>query len=449
MIPLLVVGILIWLFFWYSHSLVTRLRETRASANETIAWFWAGTQVPLSMFAEVGTVTVCSSCGNTGPSLSSRTSGDMLKYCEVCDSTTVWFIVSIMEEQERRLLFRRTSDLFQELVSRLEYVTVLTDTLMRPQVVNGVAVPDTISRQQREDYLEMISYLDDINSPIPIANARGDVIGYLHYGSDDLSRELLMVPYIELAVLVMLALAFLYIIRGELRREKELSWIGFAKETAHQISTPLSSLMGWVELLREKPDSEKDPEIMEAVDCIENDIQRLNQIASRYGQMGKTPKLEKQNLNPVILDSVHYFCGRPGFVDENISIETDFRSQSKVMINRVLMGWVIENLLKNALASLSGVKNGIISLSTRDIEEGPGLVELEIADNGRGIPFRDQKKIFRAGFSTRRGGWGLGLPLARRIVEEYHGGVMRLKASSPGMGTTFIIVIPSVPEEDE
>lgn len=449
LLPMFLGGVLIWFFFWYSHSLVSRLRETRANANETIAWFWAGTQVPMSRLSELGTMTVCSVCGATGPADASVTSGSVRKFCDECDSTTAWHTVAFIDEEERRLMFRRTSALFHELVNRLEYVTILSDTAMIPHVVNGMAVPDTVSEEDLRSYGLMMEYLDEINPPIPIENARGEIIGYLHYGSDDLSRELLLVPFIELGMLILLALIFMYVLRVEMKREKELSWVGFAKETAHQISTPLSSLMGWIELLREKPESETDPEIVEAIEFIENDVERLKQIASRYGQMGKTPKLERSPLNPIILDSVHYFCGSPGFVGEGVHIETDLRSEKKANINKVLMGWVIENLLKNSLTSLSGDDSGLVRLATRDIEEGSGLIELEIADNGRGIPFRDQRKIFSAGFSTRRGGWGLGLTLSRRIIEEYHGGKIRLRASSPGKGTTFIIVLPAVPGREE
>ncbi|RKZ09146.1 two-component sensor histidine kinase, partial [Candidatus Fermentibacteria bacterium] len=216
---------------------------------------------------------------------------------------------------------------------------------------------------------------------------------------------------------------------------------------AHQISTPLSSLMGWIELLREKPDAETDNEFAEALEFIENDIDRLKQIASRYGQMGKKPKLEKCMINSVILDSVHYFCGRPGFLSDDMNLETDLKSEYLIDLNTVLFSWVIENLLKNSIAALKETRGGIIRISTRDVQEGSGLVEVEIADNGNGIPFADQKRIFKSGFSTRRGGWGLGLTLSRRIVEQYHNGSLRLKASSPGKGTTFIIILPAISED--
>ena len=449
LLPMLVAGILIWIFFLYSHNLVSRLEETRASANETIAWFWAGTQVPMSRLSELGSLIVCSQCGVSQSLETVLPDTTISRFCWKCGGETEWYVVSIINIEERRMIFRRTSALFQELVNRLEYYTILSDQFMTPQVVNGIAVPDTVSMDVMKSYQEMIITLDELNPPVPIEGASGEIIGYLHYGTDDLSRELALVPYIELGTLLLLALIFMYVIRGEMKREKELSWVGFAKETAHQISTPLTSLMGWLEILLERPEAQTDKEFSEAIEYIGNDVDRLKQIASRYGQMGKTPKLENSLVNPIILDTVHYFYGRPGLINEGIRLETDLRSEQTVYLNRILFSWVIENLLKNSLSSLGAEKSGVIMITSRDIEEGSGLVEIEIADNGKGIPFRDQKKIFNAGFSTRRGGWGLGLTLSKRIIDEYHDGSIRLKASSPGKGTTFIIVLPVAPKGKE
>lgn len=449
LLPMLATGILIWVFFLYSHNLVSRLEETRASANETIAWFWAGTQVPMSRLSELGSLIVCSRCGSSEPLETVLPDTTISRFCRECGKETEWYVISIIDIEERKQISRRTSALFQELVNRLEYYTILSDQFMIPQVVNGIAVPDTVSADDMKLYREMIIALDEFNPPVPIEGASGEIIGYLHYGSDDLSRELTLVPYIELGMLLLLALLFMYVIRIEMKREKELSWVGFAKETAHQISTPLTSLMGWLELLQERPEAKADKEFSEALEYIENDVDRLKQIANRYGQMGKKPKLENNFVNPVILDTVHYFYGRPGLINEVIRLETDLRSEQTVYLNRVLFGWVIENLLKNSLASLGSAKSGVIMITSRDIEEGPGLVEIEIADNGKGIPFRDQKRIFNAGFSTRRGGWGLGLTLSKRIVDEYHDGSIRLRASSPGKGTTFTIVLPAAPKGEE
>lgn len=440
--------ILVWVFFYYSYSLVSRLREARSGANETIAWFWAGAQVPMSRLAELGMMYVCSGCGSASPAYGFESDSSKMYFCSECGTVTEWYFVSIGGIEERERLFRRTRDLFKELVERLDYTTILSDTDMVPQVVNGIAVTDSMSLEDLKSLILLTEGLDNENTPIPIEDSYGETIGYLHYGSDELAKELLIVPYIELAILVVLMLLFFYVIKVEMRKEKELSWIGFARETAHQISTPLSSLMGWIELLKEKPEVEMDKEFAEALEFIENDVDRLTQIASRYGQIGKKPKLETCMINPVILDTVHYFSGRPGFL-VNTNLETELKSEYQVYLNRILFGWVIENLLKNSIAALKDSRGGVIMISTRDVQEGSGLVEVEIADNGKGIPFADQKRVFTTGFSTRRGGWGLGLTLSRRIIEQYHNGTLNLIASSPGKGTTFIIKLPASSEVTE
>ncbi|MCK4806421.1 MAG: hypothetical protein KAT09_02180 [Candidatus Aegiribacteria sp.] len=446
LLPLFVVIVLVWIFFYYSYGLVSRLRETRASANETIAWFWAGAQVPMSRLAELGMIYVCSGCGSTTPAYGFESDSSKTSFCQECGLVTEWYFISMEGIEERERLFHRTRRLFKDLVERLDYTTILSDKDMIPQVVNGIAVPDTISDESLKLLILLTEELDAENTPIPITDSYDETIGYLHYGSDELAKELLLVPYIELGIFFILALLFLYVIRIEMKKEKELSWISFARETAHQISTPLSSLMGWIELLREKPEAETDKEFAEALEFIENDVDRLKQIASRYGQMGQKPKLERCMINAVILDTVHYFCGRPGFLADSMNLETELESEYQVDLNRVLFSWVIENLLKNSIASLKETRGGVIRISTRDVQEGPGLVIVEIADTGKGIPFADQKRIFKTGFSTRRGGWGLGLTLSKRIIEQNHNGSLRLEASSPGKGTTFIIKLPSSSE---
>lgn len=447
--PLFVIIALVWVFFYYSYSLVSRLRDARSSANETIAWFWAGAQVPMSRLAELGMMYVCSECGSTTPAYGFESDSSITRFCQECGFLTEWYFVSVEGIEERERLFIRTRRLFNDLVKRLDYTTILSDTNMIPQVVNGIAISDSMSVDSLKSLILLTEEMDAENVPVPITDSYGEIIGYLHYGSDELAKELMLVPYIELGVFCILILFFLYIIRIEMKKEKELSWIGFARETAHQISTPLSSLMGWIELLREKPEAETDKEFAEALEFIENDIDRLKQIASRYGQMGKKPKLERCMINSVILDTVHYFSGRPGFLVDGMNLETDFKSEYQVDLNRVLFSWVIENLLKNSIAAFKESRGGVIRISTRDVQEGPGLVEVEIADSGKGIPFVDQKRIFRTGFSTRRGGWGLGLTLSRRIIEQYHNGSLGLKASSPGKGTTFIIKLPASLEDAE
>lgn len=443
---LLLAGILAWVFLIYSHGLVSRLEANNRLSNETIARFWAGTQVPFSMILEERRIAVCSGCGSNANCATE--SNEFLRYCEICGEVTWWHVVDRWTVEERDKILEHTRFLFRDLVARLHYTTILSDLDMVPQIVNGEPLPDSISDEDMVSWREITRKLDGFNPPIPVVTMDSDTIGWLHYGVGNLNRELTLVPFVELAVLIILAGVMFFGIRMELRREKEMSWVAFAKETAHQLSTPISSLLGWVEILEQRNGIEEksDPEILEAAESMAADLARLNQIVQRYGEMGKKPKLYPADINTEVSKAVSYFRDRPGLVFEGVEFEMSLGATRGVMLNQVLFGWVLENLIKNSLTALSGSSGGLVAVSTADLPEKGGVVEVRVSDNGRGIPHRDQGRIFQPGFTTRRGGWGLGLTLSKRIVEEYHGGSIRLVASSPGKGASFVVLIPAVEE---
>ncbi len=446
---LLLAGMLAWVFLIYSHGLVSRLEANNRLSNETIARFWAGTQVPFSMILEERRIAVCSGCGSSTDCATE--SDELMRYCEICGEATRWHVVDRWTEEERDKILEHTRYLFRDLVARLQYTTILSDLDMVPQVVNGEPLPDSISGEDMISWREITRKLDGFNPPIPVVTMDSDTIGWLHYGVGNLNRELTLVPFIELGVLIILAVVMFLGVRMELRREKALSWVAFAKETAHQLSTPISSLLGWVEILRQRNGIEEksDPEILEAAESMAADLARLNQIVQRYGEMGKKPKLSPADINAEVVRAVSYFRDRPGLVFEGIEFETSLGATRAVMLNQVLFGWVLENLIRNSLTALSGNPGGLVAVSTADLPEKGGMVEVRVSDNGRGIPHRDQGRIFQPGFTTRRGGWGLGLTLSKRIVEEYHGGSIRLVASSPGKGASFVVQIPAVKEVED
>ena len=435
-------------FVLYNHNLVERLQEQNRTSNETIAWFWAGTQVPFSIVLLQNRLAVCSSCGASVLTPRSRSTSFRM-FCSGCDSVTVWLTVDRWTPEERSLLERQTQELFAQLVSRLDYETVLSDFLGTPQVINGASLPDSMPPEQLKKIREVMVELDAENDPIPLTTAAGDTLGWLHYGGSSLETEFRYVPYIELGLLLSLALVLLLGVRGEVRRERGMAWVSFAKETAHQLGTPLSSLLGWLEVLKDRPDLAEDEEIEEAIVSMERDVSRLHQIAERYGELGKKPSLVPTSVNDVVSDIVDYFRSRPGLVPADVRIETKLNATTIVLLNVVLFGWVLENIIKNSLTALANTTSGLITISTRNVTEKPGGIELQLTDNGSGIPFSSQKKIFNAGFSTRRGGWGLGLTLSRRIIEQYHGGSIRLVFSSPDKGSTFVITVPELAAESE
>ncbi len=437
---LVMFGALAWVFLFYSHDLVRRLEENNRTANETIAWFWAGTQIPFTLILEDKRIAVCGGCGTTLHS--APVHGSFVRYCSVCDSVTTWHAVDRWTPEERARIIDRTRDLFSRLVDRLGYTTILTDRDMTPQIVDGMPVNPPFEESDLSNWRDMIRKLDELNPPVPLVGVSGDSIGWLHYGVDSLDPELRIVPFVELGMLIAIAFVLLFGIRAELRREKEMAWVGFARETAHQLGTPISSLMGWVEILRQRVELPGDTELEEAVSCMSADLERLNQIVMRYGEMGKKPRLVPGDVNQVVSSAVSYFRERAGLLSPGIRIETVLEARSMVLVNPVLMSWVLENLIRNSLAALADNPSGQVTISTQDVAEGGGRVEILISDNGKGIRFGNQSRIFEPGFSTRRGGWGLGLTLSRRIIVEYHGGSIRLVASSPGKGTTFGIMLP-------
>jgi len=224
--------------------------------------------------------------------------------------------------------------------------------------------------------------------------------------------------------------------------------VGLAKETAHQLGTPLSSLLGWIELLRERvrmdPDSEVKIErdfLMQTLDEMHNDVERLTKVSARFSQIGSQPALTPQDLAPVVAEAVGYLKRRLPDLGRKVTIAERYGEVPPVNANRELLEWVVENLLVNAMTALEG-KPGRIEVT---LERRPEVesVELEVTDTGRGMSLDEQKRAFDPGFSTKKRGWGLGLALAKRIIEDYHGGRIAIRQSAPGKGTTFVISFPT------
>ena len=252
---------------------------------------------------------------------------------------------------------------------------------------------------------------------------------YIYWDDSNLLTRLRYVPYAQFALIfIFISIAVITMLTGQ-RSEENRLWVGLSKETAHQLGTPISSLNAWQQLLADEyPNDEYVPQM-------KRDIERLQMIADRFQKIGSEPDLQQTDLIPIVEDAVVYMRGR---ISSNIVID-DSRLQGVqrvVMLNPPLIKWVIENLLKNAVDAISG-KGSI----TFHIHENEHDVMLDITDTGRGIDTKTQRRIFEPGFTSKDRGWGLGLPLAKRIVEQDHGGKLLLKQSQPGVGTTFRIVL--------
>ena len=268
--------------------------------------------------------------------------------------------------------------------------------------------------------------------PLTTTSAAGasqpDVL-YIYYEESVMLRRLSWYPYVQLAVVSLFGLLALFTLLAYKRAEQNRVWVGLSRETAHQLGTPISSLMAWSEVLRESyPDDALLPEM-------DKDIQRLQLIADRFNKIGSAPELETVDLRQVAERLVTYLRRR---TSHKVHITfTDAPHPLPARVNAPLFEWVLENLCKNAVDAMQGEGNIHITLSAT--ARG---AHIEVSDTGKGIPRKHFKQVFKPGFTTKRRGWGLGLSLAKRIIEQYHHGRIFVKTSTPGVGTTFRIEIP-------
>ncbi|GAB5557857.1 MAG: HAMP domain-containing sensor histidine kinase [Schleiferiaceae bacterium] len=287
-------------------------------------------------------------------------------------------------------------------------------------------------RENDADYLktQMLAMAEE-NDPIEIVYDQ-DKKNYLYYKESILLTKLRVYPMVLLGVIgLFVGIAYLAFSASR-RAEQNRVWTGMAKETAHQIGTPLSSLMGWIEILRTQNTDES--MLVE----MENDINRLTVITDRFSKIGSQPTLQSENLKDLVEQSVTYFEKR---ISKKIklSFKVEEGGFYQVVMNPQLMGWVVENLIRNSVDAIEGPGEINLYLS----QHGKNI-RLDVEDSGKGIPYRQMQAVFRPGFTTKTRGWGLGLSLAKRIVENYHNGKIFVAKSEVGTGTTFRISLPRI-----
>jgi signal transduction histidine kinase len=273
-----------------------------------------------------------------------------------------------------------------------------------------------------------IRAMEQANPPIAI-ELPGKGRNYIFYEESLVITQLRYFPYVQLVILglfLLVAYALFSIFRNA---EQNQVWVGMAKETAHQLGTPLSSLMAWMELLKAQG---ADPE---AITEMRKDLDRLEVITERFSKIGSAPNLENEKLYHTLRATVLYLRPRlPGRV--RIEVLTPADTELQVPLNRALFSWVIENLIRNAIDAMEG--EGALTLEM--ITEGDE-VHVDVTDTGKGMPASQHHTVFQPGFTTKKRGWGLGLSLSKRIVEQYHNGKIFVKRSAPGKGTTFRITL--------
>jgi two-component system, sporulation sensor kinase D len=261
-----------------------------------------------------------------------------------------------------------------------------------------------------------------------------DLNQYLYYSHSALYDRVRYFPALQLSLIGLFLTASYVLFSTSRRAEQNRVWVGMSKETAHQLGTPISSLVAWLEYLRE---TEAGAALQPQISEMEKDVNRLETIAERFSKVGSAPDLQRIEIGQSLVEAVEYIRRRTS--SSKVSIRVSGQEEPHyAAINEPLFAWAIENLLKNALDAMEG--SGQIELR---LERRAALISIEVQDSGKGIPKNRWKRVFEPGYSTKKRGWGLGLTLTRRIVEEYHKGRIYIKDSSPGKGTTFRLELPA------
>ncbi|MCK6619432.1 MAG: sensor histidine kinase [Calditrichaceae bacterium] len=347
------------------------------------------------------------------------------------------FKVKVFEENISNEEITDLNFFFNNVIQTADYPSIYADAQMVPQFWRNIGIPQSNGQQIDPDTLAMVARLmeefEKVNPPIPITY-QGMILGYYIYGESAIIKKLRWLPVIEIIVVGMFILIGYAGFHSIKKSEERLIWVGMAKETAHQLGTPLSSLMGWVEYLKLSPS-----QLEKVLPEVRKDLQRLEVITNRFSQIGSLPDLKPENLGEIILETAQYFQSRIPQKNGKVQLFTELDPGiSKVNLNRDLFSWVLENLVKNGLDALEN-EGGTITISSGML--GDAQVFIDVKDTGKGIAGSAKKDLFKPGFSTKKRGWGLGLSLAKRIVEDYHGGKLTLKETQVGTGSTFRIAL--------
>jgi hypothetical protein len=337
--------------------------------------------------------------------------------------------------------------IFEEVIKKANFPVIIADPDGEPifwRNVSGIMDNDP-AEKARQKVREIALKMKEDKGEIPLMFA-DKVISYFYYGDSRVIKQLQWMPFVEIGLVGAFILVGFIGFQNIRRSEERHIWVGMAKETAHQLGTPISSLMGWLEILLGKKQglstdaSSTRMSYDEIFEQMRIDVARLQRVANRFGQIGSKPEWKEVDIDALMEETAVYYKKRLPFNGKGVEIAYNKGSVSSVRINGELFTWVIENLIKNALEAVNP-QDGQIELSTHPSKDGDYVI-IDVKDNGRGIPVGVARKIFRPGFTTKKRGWGLGLTLARRIIEEYHKGRISLVKSRPGE-TIFRIVLPT------
>lgn len=369
---------------------------------------------------------------------------DLLKKLSQMKAKNEPVVINYFGDQ-KNLIYYDESTIFSELRAVIDQQI---ESFNKDIVTNSASVPViyTDSSQQKvlaygnidEDKIESVGYITQLiekmreaNPPIKVTLG-DDKVRYIFYDESPLLARLKYYPFVQLGVIGLFLLIAYYLFSTARNAEQNQVWVGMAKETAHQLGTPLSSLLAWIEVLRSKNVDEQ------TLTEIKRDLGRLETVTERFSKIGAAPKLEHNDVNKVIDNTLKYLKTR---LSKKVTFSHTTSNGNKVMasVNVPLLEWVLENIIKNAVDAISG--DGKIDIHVTDQSQ---FVYIDISDSGKGIPKGARKTVFQPGYTTKKRGWGLGLSLTKRIIENYHSGKVFVKQSDLGQGTTFRIVLNKV-----
>lgn len=340
-------------------------------------------------------------------------------------------IVQFSAEIVGRVAETESSDdltfLFDQVIQKINFPLIQTDMDRKPSGWKGIGI-DQNDRSEAA-FLKVNKILEQMEKNVDPVVIRYEEtpLGYLYYGDSQLIWQLRLLPYLQVGILALFIILGLAGSAQSRQSEMRYIWVGMAKETAHQLGTPISSLMGWVEIL-------KSGQVDKSCDIhleMEKDLKRLNLVTSRFSKIGSKPNLKEEALVPVLQNVCEYIRRRAPQSGKTVTIEELYEIEPNVRLNEELFQWAVENMMKNSLDAMDK-SEGIIRL--RVFREKEKYIIIEIEDNGRGMEDSQKNKVFKPGYSTKKRGWGLGLSLARRIIQEYHNGKLFVKEARPGNG---------------
>ena len=331
---------------------------------------------------------------------------------------------TVNEDSDTNLNF-----VFDEIIKKIQFPIIYTDIENNPIYYKNIDV------ESLDELTKPIESMDLQNKPIPIsfsdAALEEDILlGYLHYGDSNLIQRIRWLPFIQISVVGLFIFVGFIGFNSIKNNEKRNIWVGMARETAHQLGTPVSALMGWLDRIKNHPN-----ETDAVLDEMQSDLNRLEQISERFSKMSSDSDLEKISLKTLIEQQTVYLQKRLPSLGKDIELLVSTSDNINILGNRTLLGWAIENVIRNGIDSIKR-ENGKVELSLIDAEK---FALIHIKDNGVGILKKDWKNIFRPGFSTKKIGWGLGLSLVKRIIHDIHAGQIKILSSNPNEGTVFEI----------